>query len=559
MDSRLILGVFLWFVLSGIAAFPIVKKDLLTPKTWRFLVGGFLVVFAAALVVWRLRSLLYNGEINVDESQLLAQVLRYQIDPIPWRSVDGGSSGPLNTWALLWAPLLGFKVDYLAARITSLLCIWATIGGLLLTLGEVVGRRLALLFTLPAITLYLTSLNLDYVFYSSELLPGAIISWVFYLAATHSSNPTTIKAYLIGVLSGALPFCKIQAGPAAVYLWAVVAAGTLFLVGWSKKSSRILSAQVAGGLSVPALILVPVFLAGAWSDFTDLYIRAALGYSGNGLETGAGPSLRLFFSLLTGVPEFYSFGQVSLGVGTTLAALCLWKFKKPALHVHLAVAAVLGFALVMLYSIYRTGYLFPHYTLFLIVPFSLLSACLFLYLPASSDASYRSICGVSFLLLLLLQGSSAFSEFKKSPQFVGNWGSGIHPIGEMLRKLAAPNDTMVVWGYAPKYHVFSGIPPATRLTASITLVNADPEQDPSSDIYLRRFISDLNQYKPALFVDAPDEFWFPNASVPRGIMARHHIQKQVGKIISTDYQLVAQFNNAAGKVPVLVYKRKPPQ
>jgi len=265
MDLRLILAGVLWLALLGVASFPLLRKGDFPQAMWKLCVAFFLLLVAVALPVWRLRSLMYNGEINVDESQFLAQVMRYLIDPIPWRSVDGGSSGPLNTWVLMWAPLLGFKIDYFAARITSLLCIWATIAGLVLALAEIAGKRLAMLFALPAITLYLTSINLDYVFYTSELLPSAITSWVFFLAAKQAKNQSLLRAYLIGVLSGALPFCKIQAGPSAVYLWAVIAIGTLLVCGWSKTSTRLLLLQTAGGFTIPALILGPVLFAGAWA------------------------------------------------------------------------------------------------------------------------------------------------------------------------------------------------------------------------------------------------------------------------------------------------------
>jgi hypothetical protein len=182
MDSRLTAAILFWLVIVAIALYPVLRKGDFTSKDWWKTFGAFSLTLAFALPIWRLRSLLYNGEINVDESQILAQALKYLSDPLPWRSVVGGSSGPLNTWILLWAPLLGLKLSYLIARITSLLCAFATLTGCALALREIAGSRLAILLTLPATTFLLSTLNFDFVHhFDMEYCTQSIILYDFQL------------------------------------------------------------------------------------------------------------------------------------------------------------------------------------------------------------------------------------------------------------------------------------------------------------------------------------------------------------------------------------------
>jgi hypothetical protein len=555
MDIRLTVGVILWLGLFVGAVFPaLTKAEFNSQKWWRYLVV-FFVVFAVALVTWRLRPLLYDGEINVDESQVLSQALRYEIDPIPWRSVDGGSGGPLYTWAVCWAPVLGLKFNYFAARITSLLCVFAMMAGITATLGELVTRRMALLLSFPTITLLLVSLNLDYLFYSSEQLPSAIMAWAVFLIAVETRKSSSLNAYLIGVLTGSLPFCKIQAGPAAVYLWAVAAAVEVANAGGVLAARRVLVWLVIGGITVPALILAPVAVSGSWSEFTDLYLRAALSYKSSTSQT-EGPNVGNFMMLLKSIPEFVSHFIVVSGVFIALLFYAAPKFLAGSLRSKALAVSVFGFGWILAYSIYRTGFLFPHYTQFLILPCVIAGFASAIFIRGFTTTQSRTLAGVVVVLVTLVQVPAAIREFKSQKRFIADWGSGVQPIGEALRKLIAPGQSMQVWGYAPKFHVFSGIPQATRFANTVPLLFSDEAFLPYKTRMLELFLRDFEKSKPALFVDAPDEFWFPDPSTPRGITARHSMQKEISEIVARDYQLIGHINSTPERVPIMVYKRR---
>jgi hypothetical protein len=555
MDIRLTLGVILWLGLFCAAVYPAVaKSEFNSEKWWRYL-AVFFIFFAVSLVTWRLRPLLYDGEINVDESQVLSQALRYQVDPIPWRSVDGGSGGPLYTWAVCWAPILGLKFDYFAARITSLLCVFAMVAGITATLGELATRRMALLFSFPTVTLMLVSLNLDYLFYSSEQLPGAIMAWAVFLIALEARKSSARKAYLIGLLTGSLPFCKIQAGPAAVYLWVIAAIVQVANAGGVFVARRALGWLVIGGITVPALILFPVAISGSWNEFVDLYLRAALSYKSSASQSG-GPNLGNFVMLLKSVPEFAAHFNVVLGVSLVLLFYTAPKFLAASLRSKALAFSVFGFGWILAYSIYRTGFLFPHYTQFLILPCVIAGFASAIFIRGFTLIQSRVLAGFVVVLVTLVQVPAAIKEFKSQKRFIGDWGPGVQPIGEALRKLAAPGQSMQVWGYAPKFHVFSGIPQATRFANTVPLLFSDEALLAYKKRMLELFLKDFEKSKPALFVDAPDEFWFPDPSTPRGITARHSMHKEISEIVARDYQLIGHINSTPDRVPIMVYRRR---
>ncbi len=561
MDLRLGISFLLYVMVFGLALAPVLGHRRLPAHRWKWVCALFLGVLAAAFVAWRWRSLSYNGEVNVDESQLLSQAMRYRLDPIPWRSVDGGSSGPLNTWVVLWAPLVGLKLDYLAARITSVLCFWSMFVGLALALREMVGRRWALLLLLPAATFLLLTTNLDFAFFSSEQLPAALMAWVVYLLAVQLRSPSPWPAYGIGLLTGALPFCKIQVGPLGVLLYIIAAGAVIWARGGWRPAARTLLLQAAGGLTVPLLILIPVALGGAWGDFFEFYIRTYLGYKN---KTAALPMLSAT-DFIFGEKVFGSLATVHLVVAGFALVYDMVR-GLPVLR-ESRNQAVLGASFVFLglavWSVLRSGYPFPHYLMLLIVPGVVFLAASFRCYAqdgvggeGSGEEAARAgeqwvitgVCGV-FLIQIL----SSVGGLQQNKQLLANWGSGLHPMGEVIKSQIQPGDTIVIWGWAPKFNVMSQTPPAVRFSQSMFLL--DPATtDEAKKPFLARFMDDLRKSRPRLFIDAPDEFMWP--SYPHGSAGRHFAVPEVSEFVRANYTAIGTVPSPPGKAPILVYRRK---
>ncbi len=562
MDLRLTLAILLSCILAGIAAYPVLKKDHVSNIQWLKVFVMFSVTLAVALPIWRLRSLLYNGEINVDESLIIAQAMRYMDDPVPWRSVNGGSGGPLNTWILLWAPLLGIKFSYLAARITGLACTFLMILGTALGIREFTGPRIALLLTLPMSLLLCCTLNLDFVHFSSEQLPSAVCAWVAWLILRQIKSISQIRAFSIGLLTGALPFTKLQVAPAGVLLFLVASLATLLPSAPRKLGRQAVVWLFVGGLFVPAAILIPVAFYGAWGDFLEFYLLEGLRYKNT--LTAASPSALQF--LMRGSEDFTTywtvFGCVALcGLGSALFQFANKRtsVKKPWL---MGLGVITVYALLMTHLATRTGMGFPHYLMLLIAPTSLwFAACLgdpaqFLNQPKEADIAVEHprrrgfwlLGGVS--LVLVMQSLTFVKVYKAAPQFVGNWGNPVHPLVSQILQFATPQDRMFVWGWAPKFHVLTGIPPATRFTSNGLLTGSGD----LPALYRQRLREDLEKVKPKLILDATEEFRWP--TWPPGFMAGHQAVPELAEIVFRNYRQVKRFDVRPGGQPFIIFERK---
>ena len=82
-------------------------------------VGACLAFF----LLLRLPILLCPFEINVDESQMAAQAMRYGQDLTPWKSVEGESNGPIDSWFLLGTHELGLPFSYRTLHVLAALCL----------------------------------------------------------------------------------------------------------------------------------------------------------------------------------------------------------------------------------------------------------------------------------------------------------------------------------------------------------------------------------------------------------------------------------------------------
>src|SRR3954470_24047703 len=105
------------FLVGWIANAP--RRDPATKTQSRRQEILFALLVLGVLLAWRWPFLLSADEYNPDESQLIAGAITLRIDPVPWRSVDGFTSGPLNFYPLLVPRLFGLPLDYFTARLTA--------------------------------------------------------------------------------------------------------------------------------------------------------------------------------------------------------------------------------------------------------------------------------------------------------------------------------------------------------------------------------------------------------------------------------------------------------
>jgi hypothetical protein len=562
MDSRLTLAIILWGILACVGFYPIFKKEDFSHPQWMRQLVIFVATLAVALPVWRLRSLEYNGEINVDESSILAQAMRYLDDPIPWRSVNGGSGGPLNTWILFWAPLVGLKFTYLVARTTGLACTILTVLGTALGVRELIGNRYALLLSLPMTLLLCGTLNLDFVHFSSEQLPSAVCACVVWLLLLQTKRLSLRRTFILGFLTGALPFTKLQVAPAGVLLFLVALAITILSPACRATKIRSVLMLATGGILLPSAILAPVAFCGAWNDFLEFYLMEGIRYKNT--SSAATPSALQF--LLHGSADFKTYWTAfcSLAIFSLLiqGTFCTRSGCEERNRWLGGVFCFTAYLLLMTHLATRTGMGFPHYLFLLIAPTTFwAAACLAgpSVSPAHTGAPQLSSCppqSPRFVLagalsvVLCLQCLTFGALYRAAPQFVGSWGKSVHPLIPLILQYSNPGDRMFVWGWAPKFHVLTGIPPATRF-ASNGLMTGSGE---FPELYAKRLKEDLEKSKPRLILDATEEFRWP--TWPPGFLAGHQAVPQLAEITFRDYRQVKRIEMKPGGQPFIIFERK---
>lgn len=505
--TQIVAALVLTLAAVGWMLFLIRRPEWHTPTRTRAMV--FALVILVVLVAWRYPPLLSPAELNPDESQLAAGALTLAEDAVFWRSVDGTTSGPLNYYALM--PLLA--VDALpvlfATRLTGLLLVWLSLVLSFALLRRAVGFPAAVLGFLPAWLFFSLTTDIDFVHYSSEHVSLALTAAAGLLLWTSRSPigvPGGWRWGLAGLCAGLLPWAKLQTAPiaAAFATGAVVFAATARNTPWADRFRTVLL-FAACSLAPTGLFLAMALGTGQVSHFFESYVLNNIAYATGGqtMRTallGMWPALSLTWSF----PSFLVAVSTLTAAGVTLGLISL---RPPSGFFWSALVAVVAAIVAILFP----GQSFNHYLLFLILPGSWLAAAA---AQSAWDAhpSHRNlfiplalipVLGFPTAARLLAAHPLAFTPVPEtaSPLELG--------IARVVSQFAEPGDKLAVWGWAPRIHVDSRLPQATRDGNCFRQIHPSPQRD---TYYFPRFMEDIRRSRPAVFVDAvgPGLLFFSN-------------------------------------------------
>ncbi len=518
----------------------------------------FCALVGLALFAFRWPAFFYPRDLNPDESAFIAQAMRYQIAPIPWRDVDAGTSGPLNQYSLLLGPCLGLPLGYLSARIIGALCVVGIIIATYLTLRRFYADAWSRLAVCPLLCFFALTMHGDLVHYSSEHVPILLLSVATCLlaAALGGSEVRRRTLFLAGVVLGAAPLAKLQAVGPAVPLFA---AGTVAVVWRARtwlKALQSLGIYIAGGMVVPFVVMAMVAAGGALPDFWQSFVVGNLNYS----HPNPIP-LWWFFNYSYIVQDFDSFLKGILAflfAGTIILFVCSQWIK--ARFRRLALISLL-YLFGSVYAVLKPGATPGHYLLFVVHPLALLAGLFLAHLGSElkADASQtRKVlwAGLLALLYFSLTTGLQFSRSERAKQdeamFVGQLRTFLSaPLTEqsqIVLSVAKPGDRAMIWGDMPGIYVETHLPPATRDVSSVYEIL----DNPSIGYYRRRLLEDMLASKPDLFVDAT----VPGASSFQDRRRYgHETLPELRKIVDESYVLVAEDHRKTGE-GIRVYRRK---
>ena len=468
------------------------------------------LVAVITLLLLRLPATLMPYELHPDESQMLSQAMKFLLDPVPWRSVDGTTSGPFNSYVIsLWL-WFGLKPSYLLVHILAdvLICgqLFVTYG----TLLHLATKEIAAWAMLPMVLFFGLAGENDFLHYSSELLPAFLLATSFFLLAGWLHDSRNWRLFLAGLLLGAAPLCKLQSTPIAGVLGLSGVAAVILTA--PKRRSTVdryggILMLIVAGLIPGAVIIGIVFKAGALQDFWQSYILGNLAYAGS---KGALQALRDTVKALMSL----ALGPLVI-LNLTGAVWLLWTFRKEGRfgftpRISWMLAGLLLYCAAALAAVSRPAALFGHYLIFLEFPLTCLAGTLagrlLSQIPRGRSGRRKlpKAVDVAMVLVVLIYGINAclWGAFSWAAM-----GALVQPIQNANIKLGAKvkaleksrgAHSLAIWGWMPGLYVASGIAPATRDAIGHYMISPGPFQG----YYRARFLADLQKAQPDLFIDA---------------------------------------------------------
>jgi hypothetical protein len=497
--------------------------------------GDALVLFLF-LLAWRWPFLFVAYEYNPDESQMIAGALTLAHDPVFWRSVDGGSSGPLNYWLLVPWHWVGAPLDYFTARLTCLLLTGGALFACLRTLARAFGSTVAWLGLLPAAAFFATAGHPELTNLSTEHLPLLLTAVAFGLLAGRAPADRS-RLWAACLVAGALPWTKLQSAPIGFALigwagWQVWSEPGLTTRRRWRRSAEILLAAALPALLFAGLAAATGQFGAAWRR----YILQNFVYVGTGESASAGEALHAMWQNAQVDGRFPLFlGTTGVGLLAT-AAFFLWRRVRPSALLVAGGAVTLAALAAVIAP--RRDYL--HYALLLPVPLTFwFGAALggwWRQLPAAR--ARLVLAGVSLgagLLPLVTRGLQADPPVYGG--FAYHWRHPRSSAAAVLHALAGRDDSLGVWGWACNLHVESGLPQATRDGTTLWSIQPNPQQAYHRAVYL----ADLQRNAPAVFVDAigPGAFVYFDRS-----WQAHENFPELAAYIRQNYTLVIDLQDA---------------
>jgi hypothetical protein len=515
----------------------------------------FFTAAASALFLGRYRAFL-DPELNPDEGQFIAAAHALFADPIYFRSVDVGTSGPVNIFPLMLPAVFGFSPDYASARLVSVTLAFVNVILLYRSLAMLTRHEsLARLAAAAALGWFAVLENGEFVHYSSEQVPICLTAIAIYLCArlcVDPRHPSRLAAGL-GLVAGLGFFAKMQVVPilaavGALALLRVWLAGPTTAGAFVPRLMTSLAGFAGGLLLLPVIVWASCVATGTWDETVFSYLRANLSYQASlrGMEMNEFGG----WLLTVGDARLIFLWFVTAAAGFAYERLRPWRSGELLTMVELALVCTLAFYGVSTLSQVpwigtvneelarrRIHLLLALASPALLIPIGMLArgsteagrwftAACYAAMPAALYAIYAAhrfyphYQALAFLPMFATVGAMAIHRGRAFAAVVLGvgffwqaqllWGRSPNefaslavtvrpPEGDPIRALGTPASPITVWGWTVRPYLGSGRPPATRDTNMANFFRNIPEVD---TFYRERFLRDLTRARPEVFVDA---------------------------------------------------------
>jgi hypothetical protein len=471
-----------WAIGYAIAALLLLLSIKRKPITW----FAFLGVSFLLIGFMRMPVILFNAELNPDESQGIAHALTLAKYPIFWDSVDGNTVGPINNFWLVLSRLFSKTIDYTSVRFLALCSVCSAVTFFLMALCHFFSKKTAQLVALPLVFFLAFTQDIDFVHNTSELIPVALLNLSLWLLSIVYTQKTSSRwhYFWIGFVLGILPFAKLQAVPQG----AIIGIFTLYLA-WRQSNFKAMSFVVFGAFCFPLFIFIYLSINSLWNDFYVFYIVGNVLYATGGSHEN---TFIRFVNIVLWSPDFLKLFILSFCIGGLFWAN-IQKTAKPLWAFGIA-WFVFGF-----YAALQPGTDFVHYLNFCVYPILFLYAAVVYQFQDKRPLPFI----VSGLSLALWVVPFVYKTLKHQPinQYLSTTSHSVvkSDVAKKILEFANPDtDRMTVWGWACRYHVQTQLPQAAAESHTERAIFGHPIRDK----YRARYIKNLQENKPRIFLDA---------------------------------------------------------
>lgn len=522
--SYWVVGILLFVSATLLTIIPSFKNSQPNPN---WLVKASVSLQLLLLFYFRLPAIVLNEMLNPDENLFIVGAMTLAEAPLYWESVDGCTSGPFNFYIITaFCEIFGQPYDYISARIVGIFLLMGSFLFSFLALKRLFSAPTALLSLFPATAYLGLTRHWDFVNFSSEQLPIFLISIMLYLFTKIYTNKTNIKkmdVIVYGFIAGGIIFTKLQAIPIAFCL-------TLsgYWLIYEKRKNDFLKNTIIFTISgcITSFVLV---LIGYYYHFLD---KIWIFYFKNNLSYGK-ESRSIIHNIIISLNDPFN---IFIRIIILLSGLLLFYFiflKKQFRPNILSIMLIL-FTVSTILSVYKTGFMFHHYLLFLIFPSVFLFAFLLNELSKFSKKTLNIGLSIIAALYLVLQThTAAFSNHFISADKPQRPLS-ISQTGHQILKYSRPNESLVVWGDAGRLYL------ETKRTQGIRWSNSHwgMYSDSLQKNFQKEFIAELKATPFPVFIDTHPT---KNTFMTRDKLG-YETNKELKEHIESKYQLIGEFD-----------------
>ena len=463
----------------------------------------FLIIFSIILI-GRFNNFLFGFEIlNIDESQMIANAIRFEKNKYNIFEFDGTSSGFLNSLVLNWPNLFGLDITFLSTRITAITIISLIFFFCYLFFRIEINKTLSFLLTLPGIILFAFTHDPDYLHYSSELLSTLFIIICLYGYKVYSKTKKNLFLYIGIFLIGLIIFSKTQIIPTAIVL-----AFSVFIFIFIEKNYKI-SFNCAFLFLTPILLILLIYAyKGFFYDYYLNYfefskavvlkysIAENIGNSNISNVNSTGFNKLKNHILLNSVFHFF-YIQISITILFLLFTISQKNYQK-LLNTSflLNIICVVSISI----SILITGAIYRHYFIPLVPLSSLFVGSIFITVKDKILNSKFNKLPIYFLSLIFLitfvfEKEKFYSKKIKKTAYTKEELNFYSP--RLLDYLRPKNESLYIWGWYPQLYVLSNLYPSDRATIS----QKNIENYSNKEYFNSRLLNDLKINKPSIIFD----------------------------------------------------------